>query len=365
VQAKELEVAELRRRVARLTEEARKNEDAWKRAQAREMDLLEADGLAQLLERLTVGLKESYQLQVVTLVLADHDHEIRHLLMSQRARLDALPDVRFVDTLHGLAPQFAAVVRPWLGPFSPSDHGLLFQGVPQLGSVALLPLMRRERLVGSLNLGSADKRRFDRSLATDFLHHLAVIAAFALENSINRARLVRSGFTDVLTGWHNRRYLQARLREELARSGRERTPLACLMVDVDHFKRINDEHGHLAGDEVLSQLAQCIDAVVRGSDVSARYGGEEFVILLPGTDARSASTLAERIRQAVSAQPFLIKASGQAVDVTVSIGVAEYRAVVRDEDLKIAGERLIARADVALYEAKAKGRNFVAVAANG
>jgi diguanylate cyclase (GGDEF)-like protein len=364
VQAKDTDFAELRRRVARLTEEARKNEDAWKRAQTREMELLEADGLYALLERLTAGLKESYQLEVVTVVLADHDHEIRHLLMSQRANIDALSGVRFVDTLHGLAPQFAAAVRPWLGPFSPPDHGLLFPDTAPLGSVALLPLMRRERLVGSLNLGSADKRRFNRSLATDFLHHLAVIAAFALENSMNRARLVRSGFTDVLTGWHNRRYLQARLREELARSSRERTPLACLMVDVDHFKRINDEHGHLAGDEVLSQLAQCIDAVVRGSDVSARYGGEEFVILLPSTDARAASTLAERIRQAVSAQPFEIKASAQAVGVTVSIGVAEYRTGPRDEDLKVAGERLIARADVALYEAKAKGRNFVAVAAH-
>ncbi|HEU4619211.1 MAG TPA: DUF484 family protein [Gammaproteobacteria bacterium] len=362
MQAKELELAELRRRVSRLTEEARKNEDAWKRAQSREMELLEADGLAELLVRLTAGLRESYQLETATLVLADHDHEIRHLLISERASPDALPAVHFVDTLHGLAPQFAVSVKPWLGPFSQSDHGLLFPRAGRLGSIALLPLMRRERLVGSLNLGSADRNRFNRSLATDFLHHLAVIAAFALENTINRARLVRSGFTDVLTGWHNRRYLQARLREELARSSRERTPLACLMVDVDHFKRINDEHGHLAGDEVLSQLAQCVDAVVRLSDVSARYGGEEFVILLPGTDARSAMTLAERIRQAVDAQPFHIRASGQTVGVTVSIGVSDYRPAERDEDLKVAGERLIARADVALYEAKAKGRNLVVIA---
>jgi two-component system cell cycle response regulator len=365
MQAKELEVAELRRRVARLTEEARKNEDAWKRAQAREMELLEADGLSELLNRLTGGLRDSYQLEAATLVLADRDHEIRHLLISQRTSPDALsPDVRFVDTLHGLAPQFAAAVRPWLGPFSQSGHGLLFPGRQRLGSVALLPLMRRERLVGSLNLGSADRIRFNRSLATDFLHHLGVIAAFALENTINRARLLRSGFTDVLTGWHNRRYLQARLREELARSSRERTALACLMVDVDHFKRINDEHGHLAGDEVLSQLARRVDAVVRSSDVSARYGGEEFVILLPGTDARAASILAERIRQAVSAQPFGIGAGERALGVTVSIGVAEYRPAEREEEVKVAGERLIARADDALYEAKAKGRNVVVIENN-
>src|SRR5690606_24722266 len=110
-------------------------------------------------------------------------------------------------------------------------------------------------------------------------------AAFCLESSANRARLVRSGLTDVLTGWHNRRYLQTRLMEELARCRRDGTPLTCLMIDVDHFKPINDRYGHLAGDEALRQLAQCIDGEIRDSDVSARYGGEEFVILLPRTDA--------------------------------------------------------------------------------
>jgi two-component system cell cycle response regulator len=364
MQPMDTELVELRRRVARLKEEARKNEEAWRRAKAREMELLEADKLVELLDRLTRGLEDSYQLEAVTLALADHGHEIRHLLISQGHSPETMTAVRFVDTVHGLAPQLTAGVRPWLGRFSESDHGLLFQQSRGLGSVALLPLIRRERLVGSLNLGSADSNRFNRTLATDFLHHLGIIAAFALESSINRARLVRSGFTDVLTGWHNRRYLQTRLREELARSSRERTALVCLMVDVDHFKRINDRHGHPAGDEVLGQLAQCVDAVVRGSDVAARYGGEEFVILLPGTEVHAGEALAERIRRAVAAEPFQIKASGEALSVTVSIGVAEYRPAEREEDLKVAGERLIARADVALYEAKANGRNVVVVARN-
>ena len=121
---------------------------------------------------------------------------------------------------------------------------------------------------------------------------------------MNRARLVRSGFTDVFTGWHNRRYLQTRLHEELARSRREVTTLTCLMIDVDHFKTINDAHGHLAGDEVLRQVARCIEAEVRGSDVSARYGGEEFVDLAAGTGVDAGRVLAERIRGAVSAEAF-------------------------------------------------------------
>lgn len=362
--AEDREVIELRRRIAALTEEARKNEEAWQRSHRREMELLEAETLGALLERLTAGLRESYKLAVVTLVLADPDHEIRHLLMVQGHKPSQYPAVLFVDAAQALAPQLATSRRPWLGPFSRSDHALLFPGDAQPKSVGLLPLMRQDRLIGSLNLGSAEGRRFTGQLATDFLHHLSVIAAFCLENAVNRARLVRSGFTDVLTGWHNRRYLQTRLHEEIARSRRDRTALTCLMIDVDHFKSINDRHGHLAGDEVLRQLAHCIDAEVRGSDVSARYGGEEFVILLPHTAIDAGRVLAERVRKAVAAESFEIDGLRERLPITVSIGVAEYRPGPNQEDLKVAAEKLIAMADLALYEAKAAGRNAVAQAAN-
>jgi diguanylate cyclase (GGDEF)-like protein len=352
VEKDDRELIELRRRIATLTEEARKNEDAWQRSQRREMELLEAPTLAVLFERLTTGLKASYRLSSVTLVLADPEHEIRHLLIAQGQTPAEHPSVLFADSLHAIAPQLAPGRRPWLGKFMRSDHALLFPADVPLQSVALLPLTRQDRIIGSLNLGSAESRRFTEHLATDFLHHLAVIAAFCLENAVNRARLIRSGLTDVLTGWHNRRYLQTRLQEELARSQRDKSALTCLMIDVDHFKKINDRYGHLAGDEVLRQLAQCIDTEVRDSDVSARYGGEEFVILLPATGVESGRLLAERIRSAVSAECFELPGGGP-ITVTVSIGVAEHRPGPGKDDFKVAGERLIALADVALYEAKA------------
>lgn len=362
VDAETREVIELRRRIAALRDEAKRNEDAWKRSQEREMALLDAATLGVLLDRLTTGLRQSYRLSATTLALADPEHEIRHLLLAQGEHPDQYAQVLFVDSVPAVAPHFATGRRPWLGRFARADHGLLFPGAGALQSVALLPLVRQDRIVGSLNMGSFEQRRFTDALATDFLHHLAVIAAFCLENAVNRARLVRSGFTDVLTGWHNRRYLQTRLREELARSRRELTPLTCLMIDVDHFKRINDSHGHLAGDEVLRQVAQRVDGEVRSSDVSARYGGEEFVILLPSTPLEAGQRLAERIRAAVSAESFAIRAAPEPLAVTVSIGVAEHRPAAGEEDLKVAGERLLARADVALYEAKASGRNSVAAA---
>ena len=168
-------------------------------------------------------------------------------------------------------------------------------------SVALIPLRRQDRLQGSLNFGSADEKRFSRHLATDFLAHLGVIASFAIENTINRARLVRSGLTDFLTGWHNRRYLNARLKEELARAQRQGTRLTCLVIDLDRFKQINDQHGHLAGDVALREAAQRVDAHIRGSDAAARFGGDEFVVLAPGISSAQAAALAERIREAVCA----------------------------------------------------------------
>ena len=359
------EVVELRRRIAALIEEARANEAAWQRAQRREMQLLEAGTLDALLERMTAGLRASYRVAIVTLLLADPEHEIQHLLLAQGHEPPVHPNVLFVDSTDGL-PSRASAARPspWLGEFDAGAHARFFPGGTSLRSVALLPLVRGGHVIGSLNLGSAEPRRFTGQLATDFLSHLAVIAAFSLENVVNQARLVRSGVTDALTGWHNRRYLRTRLVEEVARCRREKSRLTCLMIDVDHFKRVNDLYGHVVGDEVLRSVAHCIQGQVRDSDISARYGGEEFVVLLPGTGIEAGYALAERIRRSVSAQAFVVPGVVHALTVTVSIGVAEYRGGAGAVDAGATGEQLIALADEALYEAKAAGRNTVAQAVN-
>ena len=187
-----------------------------------------------------------------------------------------------------------------------------------------------------------------------------MIASFSLENVLNRARLLRSGHTDFLTGWHNRRYLQLRLKEELARAARDRSTLVCLMLDIDHFKRINDTYGHAAGDEVLREIAHRIETQVRASDVAARFGGEEFVVLLPATDGKAARSLAERIRVAISANAIAVNRDTE-VTITTSIGIATCAAPAQGDDLKTVGDSLLARADVALYRAKSEGRDRVAV----
>ncbi len=358
------EVTRMRRQLAQLTDEVARNTAILKLSQQRELALLQAADLPALFRQMLGGLAESYKLEQVTVVLCDPDHDVRHLLLAAGTRPADLPGLRFVDSLSGLAPQYVALRKPWLGRYSKADHELLFHPGARLGSIALLPLMHKEVLIGSINFGSADDRRFTGEHATDFFSHLGAIASFALENAVNRARLLRSGFTDVLTGWHNRRYLQVRLVEELARARRDGGTLTCLMLDLDHFKSINDTWGHAAGDDVLRELAQRIEGQVRASDVAARYGGEEFVILLPRTDKRDAARLAERVRQAVREAPVPFGEDGE-VDVTASIGIASVTPRPDDADLKNLGESLLARADVALYRAKSAGRDRVVVGSDG
>jgi len=164
--------------------------------------------------------------------------------------------------------------------------------------------------------------------------------------------LRRLAVTDALTGAYNRRYLIEHLEKEVARCLRHRRPLALLIFDVDHFKRLNDTYGHLAGDRILEELAARIRLrFLRKVDVFARYGGEEFVIVLTETDARQARAAAERLRSLVADEPFQLE--GGSVEVTVSVGVAAL-----DAETTGAGA-LLARADENLYRAKREGRNRV------
>jgi diguanylate cyclase (GGDEF)-like protein len=349
------ELAATSHRLDELTAEVARNEEKLRRTHAREIRLLKAEDLAALFHELVAGLRKSYVLQYVSVVICDPDHDIRHLLVASGAPEEAFDNLLFVESLIGMAPQYVALSHPWLGAFTACDHQLILPGAKGVRSVAMIPLTHRQKLIGSINFGSADSGRFTRDQATDFLAHLGVIASYCIENVVNRARLLRSGFTDVLTGWHNRRYLQVRLNEELARARRNGDQLVCLMLDIDHFKRVNDTWGHAAGDTVLRELANRIDAQVRASDVAARYGGEEFVVLLPSTDKESGVRLAERIRQAVSETAYLLP-SGDCIEITASIGISSAKVESDAKDLKTLGDSLIARADVALYRAKCEGR---------
>lgn len=167
--------------------------------------------------------------------------------------------------------------------------------------------------------------------------------------------------TDELTGLYNRRHLFTRLREEHPRAIRYGTPLACIMVDVDFFKKINDSHGHQSGDVVLREVAGILKAASRQSDVAGRYGGEEFLLLLTGTTLDGARAAAEKIRGQVEAHSFR-GVDGQSIQVTLSLGCSALESGKGDApDI----EKLLSQADQSLYRAKAGGRNRVEVWESG
>ena len=251
-----------------------------------------------------------------------------------------------------------ADIEGWIGPESP-------------GSAILQPLIALGRVVGTLELISSDPRRFD-----PMEYHLSFLVASYLSSSLNnvltkkelmsaqarlrdRDRMLRQlnqelellAHTDDLTGLYNKRRLFEQLNAEIARAKRYGEIMSCLMIDVDHFKLINDSLGHQAGDEVLRQVGTLLRRSLRVTDFVARYGGEEFTALLPRTDAAGAYRAAENLRKKFSATPFHLPSSSN-LSITISIGIASCTKFDR-----LDAEQVILCADTALYEAKRSGRN--------
>jgi diguanylate cyclase (GGDEF)-like protein len=184
-----------------------------------------------------------------------------------------------------------------------------------------------------------------------------LVSTLSLETALDVRRiytLEQESITDALTGTFNRRYLDRRLDEEVLRASRYGFPLAVLLLDIDHFKKINDEHGHPAGDGILAALSQIVMNSVRKTDVVARYGGDEILVIATHTPLPDAAELGERLRQRVEGAEMgqaNEAGGGVPVRVTISVGVAGYN------DELSSGQSLIQAADQALYQAKQAGRN--------
>lgn len=200
-------------------------------------------------------------------------------------------------------------------------------------------------ILGSIKL-SRKKRFIEEELA--IIERLASTLVFPLNNAKLYHAALQSALIDELTGLGNKRALQSDLHREAERAVRSKKPFSLLLLDIDHFKKINDTHGHPAGDHVLKNLARTLQACARQSDLCFRYGGEEFLILLDNTNSLQAKLISERFRCVIAEQNIYL--GNQAIPVTASLGCATFRA---GEPL----ENLISRADQALYSAKNSGRN--------
>jgi diguanylate cyclase (GGDEF)-like protein len=212
-------------------------------------------------------------------------------------------------------------------------------------------------VVQGLDLGAHDylRKPFEASELLARVHAALRTKRLQDELRLRNAELDRVSRTDALTGLHNRRHLEERLAEQTSLVKRHGVDLGLLLIDVDRFKRVNDEHGHAAGDAVLRILAGRVREAIRVEDVPGRWGGEEFLVLLPATGRDGTGSVGERVRHSVAADPFQL--GDIELPVTVSVGAA---AGVED-----GWEGLVRRADGALYAAKEAGRNRVVVDRGG
>jgi diguanylate cyclase (GGDEF)-like protein len=210
------------------------------------------------------------------------------------------------------------------------------------------PLEIGGELVGSLAL--AGERPFDLPLSRHkLLRSLGPYMALAMKNSLDHEQLRSRAELDSLTQALNRHMFDHHLRREFISSRRYDYPLSLILIDVDHFKKINDTHGHLVGDGVLKRVAEILQQEIRETDYVARYGGDEFALILPHTELRDAVKLAKRLHRQMGQSTF---SNGLRLKVTLSLGIADNRQVSGDDQ-----EELVHQADQALYLSKVKGRN--------
>jgi diguanylate cyclase (GGDEF)-like protein len=218
--------------------------------------------------------------------------------------------------------------------------------------IVVAPIAFKSVPLGVAVLASA--AGFDHD-ALPLLEQYRADLGLAVNNALAHDRLERLAAVDPLTDAYNRRFGLARLQEEYSRAVRAEGPLGILMVDLDHFKSVNDVYGHVVGDRVLRAVARACRRVIREGDVLVRYGGEEFLVLLPGAGADDVAQIGERIRRAVSETT--VAEGDQRIGVTVSLGGTTYH-----DSGSSSPESLVAEADAALYEAKAGGRDRLLVA---
>jgi diguanylate cyclase (GGDEF)-like protein len=221
----------------------------------------------------------------------------------------------------------------------------------EIRSRMCIPLISFGQKLGVLVLASAQPNAFHAS-DTRSLESVADMCATTILNANHVERVRQLAYIDGLTGIFNRRFFELRMNEEIERAKRFRSGMAVIMIDIDHFKRLNDEFGHLLGDEVLRQVSSIFSQHLRKIDVVCRYGGEEFVVVLSQTDAEHAFTVAEKLRKVVEGWQF----PGVPRTVTISAGAATFPEHGSERD------QLVKAADRGLYMAKQSGRNRVCIA---
>ena len=361
---------QLRKRFDRLLKETQRNEQVQSLFDQFTLAVVAAHGPKKLFHLLLEAQKR-FHIDEIRLCLVDRYHEVERLLTEGYQH--NYPGLSFIDTETSKMLISDLPDDPIIGKNVLSKYAWLishqYKNKKNYQTAALLPLKRGNEIIGIQLLISTNANRFNNTNNIALLTRLSAMISISIENGINRQRILEQGYQDGLTNAYNRRYLNDHLKHEVARCLRKKTDLVCLFIDIDFFKKINDNYGHQVGDAVLIKLVTLMKEQVRAGDIVARYGGEEFTIILPDTSIQLAHEIAERIRRKVEDQTLII--NDETVHITISIGMASLKQIraetnTHDKNALPITEQyldklLIGKADEALYQAKQAGRNQVVI----
>ncbi len=298
-----------------------------------------------------------------SMIRVDHEHKFAHVVAtceSPRLKSITLDLEKYPEIKEALITRTPVVISDIkTDPIMTDVRDIL----SPLGikSIIVLPVFYKDTIIGTLLLRTSRSGREFTEEEINFCSRVAntssnaLYSAFLFEKAENeKIELGKLAITDYLTGLYNTRYMYHRLEEEFSRSHRYGIPLTCLMVDIDHFKRINDTFGHKTGDHVLKEFAQLLKKNIRKSDILARYGGEEFIILLPNTPKKGSLSEGERLRLCIKNHKFKSLKGKQAINVSIGACTYPHKDITTNDEL-------ITCADTALFKAKSRGRAKVVI----
>lgn len=312
--------------------------------------------LDTLFDRVINSLCELLECHMASLLLYNRGDETLEVSHSIGIPQNVLSDASF-SLNEGISGEAARTHKAiYVKDLKKDERYLNYKGeLPPEGSLLSMPLLSKDRLNGVLNLHHKQVDGFteyDIKMARAVANQVAV----SIENTQLYEQAKQQSITDELTGLANRRHFQDILQREIVHAQRYSTNISMIMIDIDHFKKYNDTHGHLQGDIALKEAANIFLQNTRGIDLTARFGGEEFIILLPKTTIAGARITAEKLREIFEAEEFTGEGDSQpGGKMTISLGVASYPEHIEDMN------QLLDLADRALYQAKKEGRNRVAI----
>jgi two-component system cell cycle response regulator len=338
---------ELKRQLREILDIACENQQIQDHFEALEQKILRSRSITDMARAIAKEIKQRFEVDYVTICLALEAEDVLCQTQGDLKGTRGLSNLRIVEpkVLRDAIPK--RIRGPILQGGAVEGKSPFFskRELASIKSNAVVPLFLSNKLIGTLNLGSQDADRYSRDKSTDFLRKLGCKISLAMDNIIAHQRLLELSVTDQLTGISNRRHFDEALKQEVERSQRYNASLACMVVDLDGFKAINDQHGHQIGDQALKHVARILRDNSRRQDVVARYGGDEFAIILPHTALMAAVRTAEKYAVQLQENPF--QSQGEALPLKLSIGVAAIPETQVDPP-----EDLVKEADRRLFHAK-------------